>query len=76
MIQIQANNFFNLHSGSRMPGSGKENQDVGALREPADGLRDNDAIGLSGSDVGANGQISSLKRATRSAVGGANPKGE
>ena len=53
-----------------MPGSGKENQDAGSLREPLDGLRDNEPIGLSGSDVGGNGQMQSMKRPARAGAGG------
>jgi len=58
-------------NGSRMPGSGKENQDAGSLREPLVGLRDNEPIGLSGSDVGGNGQMQSMKRPARVGAGGA-----
>ena len=58
MIQIHANNFFNLSRSGRMPGSGKDNQEMAAMKEQAEGMAsmgDSGANGLgSGLDGGAN----------------------
>ena len=58
MIQIHANNFFNLSRSARMPVSGKDNQEMAAMKGQAEGIAsmgENGGNGLGdGLDGGAN----------------------